>query len=268
MSRESAAATPSSGPASGPSQCPFARCLVNGDATRESGARRRRRKALGISFLVEAALLGLVIFVPLVTSVAQPHLTRVEYFPFAPRTPGRTRADNTRTQRPRQLGITARGLTYVIPGMQPRPVPTHGEDFGDPMPGGEGLIGPAGIDPSIPVILAPVRPAPLLPEETKKKAERRPLKLSEPVVQAQLISRIEPRYPPLAVQIHLHGTVILHAIISRDGTITSLVVVSGHPLLVGAALDAVKQWRYRPTLLDGEPVEVDTTITVRFQLQK
>ena len=267
MSRESAAATPSSDPASGSSLSPFARCLVNGDATQESGARRRRRKALGISFLVEAALLGVVILVPLVTSVAQPHLTRVEYFPFAPRTPGRTRADNTTTQHPRQFEITGRGLTYVVPGMHPRPVPTHGEDFGDPMPGGEGPIGPAG-GASIPMILAPLLPAPMPPDETKKKAERRTLKLSEPVVQAQLISRIEPRYPPLAVQIRLEGTVILHAIISRDGTITSLVVVSGHPLLVGAALDAVKQWRYRPTLLDGEPVEVDTTISVVFQLQK
>lgn len=268
MSRESSAATSSSGPGSGPSQSPFARCLVNGDATQESGARRRRRRALGISFLVEAALLGVVVFVPLVTSVAQPHLTRVEYFPFAPRTPDRTRADNTRTQRPRQFGITRRGLTYVIRGMQPRRVPTPAEGPGDAMLGGEDPIGTSGGDAFAHMNLAPVVPAPLPPEETKKKAERRPLKLSEPVVQAQLISRIEPRYPPLAVQIHLQGTVILHAIISRDGTITSLVVVSGHPLLVGAALDAVKQWRYRPTLLDGEPVEVDTTITVLFQLQK
>jgi len=61
--------------------------------------------------------------------------------------------------------------------------------------------------------------------------------------------------------------VILHAIISRDGSITALDVVSGQPLLVKAALDAVRQWRYRPTLLNGEPVEVDTTITVIFRLQ-
>ena len=105
-------------------------------------------------------------------------------------------------------------------------------------------------------------------EEIKKSGERRPLKLSEPLVKAQLISRVEPRYPPLAVQIRLQGTVLLHAIISREGTITSLEVVSGHPLLVQAALDAVRQWRYRPTMLNGEPVEVETTVTVIFQLQR
>jgi len=93
------------------------------------------------------------------------------------------------------------------------------------------------------------------------------VKLSEGVEQAQLISRIEPRYPPLAAQIHLEGTVRLHAIISRDGSIRSLEVVSGHPLLDQAALDAVRQWRYHPTMLDGEPIEVETTITVVFQLR-
>ena len=88
------------------------------------------------------------------------------------------------------------------------------------------------------------------------------------MLQAQLISRIEPRYPPLAIQTKTEGTVYLHAIISRDGRITSLDVISGHPLLVQAALEAVRQWRYRPTMLNGEPVEVETSITVIFKLQR
>ena len=86
--------------------------------------------------------------------------------------------------------------------------------------------------------------------------------------QAQLTSRIEPRYPVIAKQTKTEGTVVLHAIISRDGRITALEVVSGHPLLVQAALDAVRQWRYQPTLLNGEPVEVDTTIDVIFSLNQ
>jgi protein TonB len=105
-------------------------------------------------------------------------------------------------------------------------------------------------------------------DEIKRNAEKRPLKVSEPVVEAQLISRIEPRYPPLALQMRQSGTVVLHAIIGRDGHINALQVVSGSPFFVQAALDAVRQWRYRPTLLDGEPVEVETTITVVFQLQR
>jgi protein TonB len=102
--------------------------------------------------------------------------------------------------------------------------------------------------------------------ETRKPTEKRVEKVSEGVEQAQLVSRIEPRYPFLAVQTRTQGTVVLHAIISREGRIEALEVVSGHPLLVQAAVDAVRQWRYRPTFLNGEPGEVETSITVTFRL--
>jgi protein TonB len=86
-------------------------------------------------------------------------------------------------------------------------------------------------------------------------------------VQAALImNRVQPQYPPLARQARVSGTVKLHAIIAKDGTVQELQVISGHPLLIQAALDAVRQWRYRPTLLNTEPVEVDTTIDVIFTL--
>jgi periplasmic protein TonB len=81
----------------------------------------------------------------------------------------------------------------------------------------------------------------------------------------QLINRVEPVYPHAATVIHLHGTVQLHAIIAKDGSIQSLQVVSGHPLLAASALDAVRQWRYRPYILNGQPVEVETFITVTFK---
>ena len=83
---------------------------------------------------------------------------------------------------------------------------------------------------------------------------------------AKLVNRVQPIYPPLARQTRISGTVKLHAIIGKDGAVQQLQVVSGHPLLVQAALDAVKQWRYQPTLLNGEPVEVDTEIDVIFSL--
>ena len=73
-------------------------------------------------------------------------------------------------------------------------------------------------------------------------------------------------YPALAKTAHVSGTVVLHAIIAKDGSIQELQFVSGPPLLMKAAMDAVREWRYRPTLLNGEPVEVDTTIDVVFTL--
>jgi periplasmic protein TonB len=85
---------------------------------------------------------------------------------------------------------------------------------------------------------------------------------------ALLVNKVQPVYPPLARQTRISGTVRLHAIISKAGTIQSLEVMSGHPLLVRAAMDAVQQWRYKPTLLNGEPVEVDTTIDVIFSLNQ
>jgi protein TonB len=83
---------------------------------------------------------------------------------------------------------------------------------------------------------------------------------------AHLVNRVQPTYPPLARQTRISGTVKLHAIIGKNGAVEQLQVVSGHPLLVQSALDAVKQWRYQPTLLNGEPVEVDTEIDVIFSL--
>jgi protein TonB len=80
-----------------------------------------------------------------------------------------------------------------------------------------------------------------------------------------LVSKIVPEYPIIAKRTGVQGDVKLHAIIARDGTIQSLNLISGHPLLVVAAMDAVKQWRYRPYYLNGEAVEVETYITVTFR---
>ena len=86
------------------------------------------------------------------------------------------------------------------------------------------------------------------------------------VVAARIIAQPRPEYPLLARMAHIQGDVVLHAIIDRSGSISELQVISGPPLLVKAALDEVRAWRYRPTLLGGEPVEVDTTITMSFVL--
>jgi protein TonB len=95
-----------------------------------------------------------------------------------------------------------------------------------------------------------------------------PVKVGGNVQAARILNRVQPVYPPLARQTRISGTVRLHAIISKDGSIQQLEVISGHPLLQQSALDAVRQWRYQPTLLNGEPVEVDTTIDVIFSLNQ
>lgn len=83
---------------------------------------------------------------------------------------------------------------------------------------------------------------------------------------ASLINKVEPQYPPIAKTAHVAGTIVLHAIIGKDGAIRELQFVSGPPLLMKSAMDAVKEWRYKPTMLNGEAVEVDTTIDVVFSL--
>jgi protein TonB len=86
------------------------------------------------------------------------------------------------------------------------------------------------------------------------------------MMEGNLIYRVQPSYPPLARSARIQGTVLLRAIISRTGTIENLQTISGHPMLVGAAIDAVRQWRYRPYILNGDPVEVETQVTVKFLL--
>ena len=85
-------------------------------------------------------------------------------------------------------------------------------------------------------------------------------------MEGNLINRVQPLYPPLAKQARIQGQVVLRAVISRSGAIENLQVLSGHPMLVQAAMDAVKQWRYRPYSLNGEAVEVETRVTVNFVL--
>lgn len=94
------------------------------------------------------------------------------------------------------------------------------------------------------------------------------IKIGGNVAAAQLLERLQPVYPPLARQARISGTVRLHAIIGKDGYVKQLEVISGHPILVQSALDAVKKWRYAPTLLNGKAVEVDTTIDVVYALNE
>jgi len=104
------------------------------------------------------------------------------------------------------------------------------------------------------------------PVAVPKQAIPNRVRVSAGVQQGNLISQVKPTYPAIAKSARIQGAVVLQAEISKQGTIENLRVISGHPMLVQNALDAVKQWRYKPYLLNGEPVPVETTVTVNFTL--
>ena len=124
-----------------------------------------------------------------------------------------------------------------------------GIEFGRKGPGGV----PYGLGDAIPVIVPPP-PVDSHPRRVSHWAE------------GNVVYRVQPAYPPIAKQVRVQGAVVLRAIISKTGTIEHLTAVSGPPLLVKAAVDAVQRWRYRPYLLNDEPIEIETEITVNFVL--
>jgi protein TonB len=133
-----------------------------------------------------------------------------------------------------------------------------------PIPGeGEAELGRNGPGPLIPgggTIGAPIEIAP-------PSANRQPLQVSQGVMEARLVHRVQPEYPMAARILRISGTVELKARIGTEGSVRELEVVSGNPILARAARDAVQQWQYQPTRLSGQPVEVATYITVTFVMQ-
>jgi len=187
--------------------------------------------------------------------------------------------------------LTNKALTWLItappvPVEETKPVPRTGHAAPVPteMPAGV-LVAPSRIprNPWIPTSvepptsvtaasLAPAGPGPDMfhgsgahPDVVQ--AQIGPTRISDGVAVGLLIHRVVPQYPVIPREMHLEGTVVLQAVISKSGTIENLHVVSGPALLQQAALDAVAQWRYKPYLLNGQPVEVETTVNVEFRLQ-
>lgn len=122
--------------------------------------------------------------------------------------------------------------------------------------GSDLLIGMNKGTPAPPPPQAPIKPASI----------RAPMKIGGSVAAANLIHQVQPVFPPLARSARVEGTVEFTAIIDKNGRVVNLQLVRGHPLLIGAAREAILQWRYKPTMLNSEPVEVATTITVNFRL--
>jgi len=213
------------------------------------------------SFAMQALGLSLLLAIPLLTIQGPPKLQRFDQSPIL--MPPSEPALPPSGQRPTQSPNISQGLQEpttipnTIANLKEQPVasPPDVSDLG--VEGGTGTRGRGvfnSIDNSVEVAPPPTSPAPTHPLKVSHWAE------------GNIIYRVQPTYPPLARQVRVQGTVELRAIISRAGTIENLVVVGGHPTLVKSAIEAVRQWRYRPYLLNSEPIEVETEITVNFVL--
>lgn len=247
----------------GPQQSFLGTCLVEGDSAQVRRGRRNKRRALLISIVLQILCVVALVLFPLF-SKGENIAARAVLVPAVPFSPGRPHARAQPTpQRPNRPNV----CRFCAPPSIPPTVVTHDQSHSDD-PGGPdgqeipGVFGGPEIPGLPPSIDANRQPPP--PVAHPHATERR--HLSEPVQAAMLIRRIEPIYPPLARQIRREGRVELHAIIASDGTIQSLEVVNGDPLFIESALSAVREWRYRPTILDGQAVEVDTQITVIYTL--
>jgi len=123
------------------------------------------------------------------------------------------------------------------------------------------VVGPPSQGPAVPssaILIGTAMPPP--PPRVEK-----PIRVSR-MMDGSLIHRVQPDYPAIAKQAGIQGVVVIAALISKEGSIENLQVLKGHPMLIPAAINAVKQWRYRPYILNGDPIEVDTQITVNFTL--
>jgi protein TonB len=156
-------------------------------------------------------------------------------------------------------------ITITTPTHIPIGIPTSSDDgppqIGPAGSGGGGTLGPGSPDGVLSALREGTRP--LLPSPPVTVAP--PLRISH-MDEGDLVHKVLPMYPPLARSARIQGQVLLQALISKQGLIENLKVLGGHPMLVSAAKEAVRQWRYRPYVLNNEPVEVETQITVNFSL--
>jgi protein TonB len=216
------------------------------------------------SFTMQALALSLLLAIPLIWVQSPPQLHWLERLasPAALTAPAAIQAVHAHS------AATAVSNRPQQPFVAPRSIPLHAAAINDagsvplapdfPTIGTGSGRGPRdgvahGLGDSIPVVM-PAHPVTVKPLRVSHWAE------------GNIIYRVQPSYPPIARQARVQGTVELRAIVSKAGTIENLIVVSGHPMLVKSAIEAVRQWRYRPYLLNNEAIEVETEITVNFVL--
>jgi len=240
------------------------------------GVRTKTRYTVFVSFFIQCIIVGVAILIPLIYTNTLPAYQLMSYLVAPPPPPP-----------PPPPPVAVVKVAKVVPKefdagklLQPKAIPKNiaiiKEDDMPPaaiagvvggVPGGIPGGTPGGVIGGI-ISSTMVAPPPPPKVEVPKAAAPQRIRVGGNVQKANLIHQPKPIYPPLARQARISGTVKLNAIISKEGTIEELTVISGHPLLIPSALDAVKQWRYKPTLLNGEPVAVITQVDVNFTLSQ
>ena len=240
------------------------------DSLIESGGRLKTKRGATtlFSFVLQMILLGVLILIPLLYTEALPKQQLMTFLvapPPPPPPPPPAAAP---------IKVVKQIQTEIINGQlrTPTKIPQKiqmikEEEAPPPMNSMAGVVG--GVPGGVPggqmggVIGGIISSTPV---SVPKVATPQRVRVSQGVTQGLLIRKVQPTYPPLARQARIQGAVLLQAEISKDGTIQNLRLISGHPMLTSAAIEAVKQWRYKPYILNGEPVEVETQITVNFTL--
>lgn len=243
----------------------------------DAEAKTRKPWTVFLSFLLQCLFIGVLVLIPLIYTDSLPRAQLTSFLtappPPPPPPPPPQAAPPKVVQKviPRQFDANKLMAPKQIPKEianikeEDLPPPSTGVVGGVPggVPGGTpgGVIG--GIIGAVPSAAPPPPPPP-----KEKPVTPQRIRVGGNVQAANLIRKVTPTYPPLAKQARIQGTVRFTAVIGKDGTIQNLQLVTGHPLLVAAAQEAVKQWQYKPTLLNGEPVEVVTQIDVNFTLSQ
>ncbi len=234
------------------------------DSTFETNGRIRTRSRgwMIAAFLFNSSILLALVVIPLIYPQALPR-QMIAFLMEAPAVPHVQQQAHPEPAHGVTVVSTALDDPFRAPRIIPDRIPMADRpealpNIAIPDPGTDSGI-PGGIGPSLPGRTAPVVVRP---------ATRAPLALPSSVVEGLLIRKTIPVYPIIARESRTQGTVVLAATISKGGTIENLRVVSGSPMLQRAALDAVQTWQYKPYLLNGEPIEVETTVDVIFSLER
>jgi protein TonB len=220
------------------------------------GSKTNKPWTVALSAIIQFVIIGILILIPLIYTEALPTgmLSTFLVAP-APPPPPPPPAAPVKIVKPRII----QPQRMVAPTVIPKKIEIIKEAAPDVSIGqaNVGVVGGTGPLGGVGPVIAPPPPKPVTPAR---------IRVGGNVQAASLVRKVQPVYPQIARTAHVSGTVVLHAIIAKDGTIQELQYVTGPPLLMRAAMDAVREWRYKPTLLNGEPVEVDTTISVVFSL--